>query len=76
MRKKFVSTLLAFTSLALKYRSHCQELGADIIIAAHLSEMQDSLLQQNLLRIVEPFSRVEVEFDRLFVCFFLSSTAS
>ncbi len=37
-----------------------QELGQDLIIQSHLDELNDTLLEQNLLRILEPFSRVEV----------------
>lgn len=36
------------------------ELIADPIIRAHFTSLYDNLLEQNLLRIVEPFSRVEV----------------
>jgi len=39
----------------------CQkELQADDIIQNHVQSVYDSLLQLNLIRIVEPFSRVEV----------------
>lgn len=37
------------------------ELKADPIICAHLDKLYDHLLEQNLLRIIEPFSRVQVE---------------
>ena len=33
---------------------------SDPIIRAHFTALYDNLLEQNLLRIVEPFSRVEV----------------
>lgn len=36
------------------------ELGNDPIIRNHLTALYDSLLEQNLLRIVEPFSKVEI----------------
>jgi 26S proteasome regulatory subunit N6 len=36
------------------------ELTSDPIIRAHFTALYDNLLEQNLLRIVEPFSRVEV----------------
>lgn len=38
-----------------------RELKADPIICAHLDKLYDHLLEQNLLRIIEPFSRVQVE---------------
>jgi len=38
----------------------CSELMSDPIIRAHFTALYDNLLEQNLLRIVEPFSRVEV----------------
>ena len=37
------------------------ELSSDITIRTHLSPLYDTLLEQNLLRIVEPYSVVEVE---------------
>jgi len=37
------------------------ELMSDPIIHAHFTALYDNLLEQNLLRIVEPFSRVEVD---------------
>mmetsp|Transcript_28291 Transcript_28291/g.74222 ORF Transcript_28291/g.74222 Transcript_28291/m.74222 type:complete len:461 (-) Transcript_28291:45-1427(-) len=37
------------------------ELEDDIIIMSHVNRMYDNMLQNNLCRIVEPFSRVEIE---------------
>ena len=34
---------------------------SDPIIRSHFTSLYDNLLEQNLLRIVEPFSRVEVD---------------
>lgn len=36
------------------------ELKNDPIINTHLSELYDNLLEQHLLRIIEPFSRVQI----------------
>lgn len=43
------------------FRSATSELSADPIIRAHLSALYDTLLEQNLLRIIEPYSQVEIE---------------
>lgn len=37
------------------------ELSNDPIIRNHLAALYDTLLEQNLLRIVEPYSRVQIE---------------
>jgi len=37
-----------------------KELTSDIVIEAHLNELYDTLLEQNLLRILEPFSVIEI----------------
>ncbi|CAG0885867.1 unnamed protein product [Cyprideis torosa] len=42
--------------------SYRQELEGDPIIRAHLGSLYDNMLEQNLCRIIEPYSRVEVEF--------------
>ena len=38
------------------------ELSSDQTIRSHLAALYDTLLQQNLLRIVEPYSIVEVDY--------------
>ncbi|THG97955.1 hypothetical protein EW026_g4148 [Hermanssonia centrifuga] len=43
-------------------RDYQNELSSDITIRTHLSALYDTLLEQNLLRIVEPYSVVEVEY--------------
>ncbi len=50
-------SLLEFEQVLLKYKA---ELSNDIIIRTHLASLYDTLLEQNLLRIIEPYSRVEI----------------
>eukprot|EP00463_Aulacantha_scolymantha_P002767 TRINITY_DN3501_c0_g1_i1.p1 TRINITY_DN3501_c0_g1~~TRINITY_DN3501_c0_g1_i1.p1 ORF type:complete len:172 (+),score=15.54 TRINITY_DN3501_c0_g1_i1:651-1166(+) len=42
------------------YAKYHKELAEDIIIKSHLSELKENLLEQNLIRIIEPFSKVEI----------------
>lgn len=51
-------SLEEFEAALKKYES---ELTMDVIIKSHVSDMYDSMLQNNLLRIIEPFSRVEID---------------
>lgn len=41
-------------------RQYKDELASDPIVRSHLSALYDSLLEQNLLRVIEPYSRVEL----------------
>nr|XP_054766820.1 26S proteasome non-ATPase regulatory subunit 11-like [Lytechinus pictus] len=50
-------SLSEFQTTLQKYPSELQE---DPIINAHLASLYDNLLEQNLCRIIEPFSRVQV----------------
>ncbi|KAJ9648956.1 26S proteasome regulatory subunit rpn6 [Coniosporium tulheliwenetii] len=37
------------------------ELGRDRFIVSHLNRLYDAMLEQNLVKVIEPFSRVEIE---------------
>jgi len=50
-------SLQAFSEAKAKY---ADELTKDPIIHTHLTELEDTLLEQNLSRIIEPFSCVEI----------------
>lgn len=50
-------SLEAFEATLREYKG---ELSNDAIIRSHLSALYDTLLEQNLLRIIEPYSRVEL----------------
>ncbi|KAL0577293.1 26S proteasome regulatory subunit rpn6 [Marasmius crinis-equi] len=43
-------------------KEYKNELSSDPTIRSHLSDLYDALLQQNLLRIIEPYSVLEIEF--------------
>ncbi len=40
--------------------AHKTQLVDDDVVHAHLAALYDTLLQQNLVRLIEPFSRVEI----------------
>ena len=39
---------------------HSEDLGKDPIIKSHLNSLYQTLLEQNLARIIEPYNRVEI----------------
>lgn len=41
--------------------SYRYELGSDVFIRNHLRRLYDAMLEQNLIKVIEPFSKVEVE---------------
>ncbi|KAF9010687.1 PCI domain-containing protein [Cyathus striatus] len=43
-------------------RDYREELSSDPTIRSHLAALYDTLLEQNLLRIIEPYSVVEIEY--------------
>ncbi|KAG2431646.1 hypothetical protein HYH02_013223 [Chlamydomonas schloesseri] len=40
--------------------AHSAQLVDDLVVGAHLAALYDTLMQQNLVRLIEPFSRVEI----------------
>merc|ERR1711904_605306 len=50
-------SLTEFESVLAKHQADLD----DPVIQHHMTDLNETLLEQNLLRIVEPFSRVEVE---------------
>lgn len=51
-------SLADFQDALVKYK---QELEGDVIVRAHLGTLYDNMLEQNLCRIIEPYSRVQVD---------------
>ncbi|WEW55013.1 26S proteasome regulatory subunit rpn6 [Emydomyces testavorans] len=37
------------------------ELGSDVFVRNHLRRLYDAMLEQNLIKVIEPFSRVEID---------------
>ena len=52
-------SLQDFQSTLTAYR---EELVDDSVVHLHLSRLYDTLLEQNLCRLIEPYSRVEIEY--------------
>lgn len=50
-------TLQAFQEALTSYK---QALVDDVVVHAHLSALYDTLLEQNLIRLIEPYNRVEL----------------
>jgi len=56
---------LAYKNRSLKdfqqtLKSYAGEIASDLFIARHLDELYETLLEQNLIRLIEPFSVVEI----------------
>lgn len=51
-------SLADFEKVLMDYRA---ELRDDSIISMHLTKLYDNLLEQNLIRVIEPFSRAQIE---------------
>jgi len=58
-------SLSDFQSASTTYQ---QELGEDVVVKAHLATMYDKMMEQNLCRIIEPYSKVEVLNDTIRLC--------
>lgn len=41
--------------------AHKEQLVDDPVVHTHLSALYDELLQQNLIRLIEPYSRIEIQ---------------
>ena len=51
---------MCFLFLPKALTEYKAELRDDPIISTHLTKLYDNLLEQNLIRVIEPFSRVQV----------------
>lgn len=51
-------SLEEYESALTEYR---QELGSDRFITSHLRRLYDNMLEQNLIKVIEPYSRVEID---------------
>jgi len=51
-------SLQAFQETLDKYK---EQLAGDPVVHSHLSVLYDTLMEQNLCRLIEPFSRVEID---------------
>lgn len=50
-------SLARFKEALVTYK---EELEGDMIVKAHLKTLYDNMLEQNLCRIIEPYSKVQV----------------
>lgn len=53
-------SLAEFQAALLKYSS---QLGQDPVVKTHFATLYDKMLEQNLSRIIEPYSKVEVSLN-------------
>jgi 26S proteasome regulatory subunit N6 len=42
------------------YAEYSEELGDDPVVKSHLKDLRENLLEQNLIRLIEPFERVQI----------------
>jgi len=61
MLQSAVMHLVCCVSVLQTLKKYQTQLVGDPIIKSHLKSLYDNLLEQNLCRIIEPFSRVQVE---------------
>ncbi len=54
------SAARSLAALQEALRRYAPQLAQDAIVAAHLAQLYDTLMERNLSRIIEPFSRVEI----------------
>lgn len=52
-------------------KDYNKELAEDVIVQAHLGTLYDTMLEQNLCRIIEPYSRVQVSLKLMALCKFI-----
>lgn len=52
-------------------KDYNKELAEDVIVQAHLGTLYDTMLEQNLCRIIEPYSRVQVSLKWMALCKFI-----
>lgn len=58
-------SLADFNEAQRKYRN---QLDGDPVIRAHLATLYDKMMEQNLCRIIEPYSKVEVRYHAKMRC--------